>query len=279
MRYVPAAREKEFISYRNEAKRSYKLFVIKWGDIHMISIKKKDNTDMHDLTDKDFYQQACEYFYYHAEQRTTMINYFIAVFGAGIALYGNVIGSNPVAGLLISAFLLAISILFCSIDLRNKFDVKHSQNVITQIEHDYGMDLLKTKDAEYVYGVFSNEDNTFKYYGREHRKEDCGKDYKKLRKLQSRIKWLKRLKVSKKYINRLENQLKSDAKAYLNDDKTISYNEFMKSLKERSIRSLSKSIKLMYYLCMVASIGGMCWAAWDAGYVRLIINLFVKCFS
>ena len=34
--------------------------------------------DKKNLTDADFYQQACSYFYYHAEQRTTMINYFIA---------------------------------------------------------------------------------------------------------------------------------------------------------------------------------------------------------
>lgn len=245
----------------------------------MISLKKKDNADKHDLTDKDFYQQACEYFYYHAEQRTTMINYFIAVFGAGIALYGNVIGTNPIAGLLISAFLLAISILFCSIDLRNKFDVKHSQSVISQIEHDYGVDLLKNKDSEYVYGVFSNEDSTFKYYGREHRKEDCGEEYKKLRKLYLKIKKLKKHKANKSNIKKLEYQLELDAKAYLNDDKTISYNEFMNSLKERSIRSLSKSIKLMYYLCMGASIGGMLWAAWDAGFFIFVIKLFVKCFG
>ena len=157
--------------------------------------KKKIKKGTKDLTDKDFYQQACEYFYYHAEQRTTMINYFIAVFGAGIALYGNVIGKNPVTGVLISGFLLLISVLFCSIDLRNRFDVKHSQCVIAQIEHDYGMDLLRGEDAEYVYGVFSNEDNTFKYYGREHRKEEENKEYRRLRKFYKRIEFLKRIKV------------------------------------------------------------------------------------
>ena len=231
---------------------------------------------MHDLTDKDFYQQACEYFYYHAEQRTTMINYFIAVFGAGIALYGNVIKDNPVAGLLISAFLLAISILFCSIDLRNKFDVKHSQSVISQIEHDYGMDLLKNDDAEYVYGVFSNEDSTFKYYGREHRKEDCGEEYKNLRKLYHKIEKLKKKKKNPVYIKKLEDRLETDVKSYLKDDNSISYNEFMNSLKERSIRSLSKSIKLMYYLCMIVSGAGIFWAIWEAGLSVFVIDLFLK---
>ena len=146
------------------------------------------------LTDKDFYEQACQYFYYHAEQRTTMINYFIAVFGAGIALFGNVIGKNAVAGVIISAFLFLISVLFCSIDLRNRFDVKHSQCVITQIEHDYRMDRLKRSNADYVYGVFSNEDNTFRYYGFEHRREECNAEYRKLRKLYKKIKLFKKIK-------------------------------------------------------------------------------------
>jgi len=85
--------------------------------------------------------------------------------------------------------------------------------------------------------------------------------------------------ASEDYIKKLENQLELDAKAYLSDDKTISYNEFMNSLKERSIRSLSKSIKLMYYLCMGASIGGMLWAACEAGFFIFVIKLFVKCFG
>ena len=47
--------------------------------------------DKKNLTDSDFYQQACSYFYYHAEQRTTMINYFVAIFAAAIALYGTLL--------------------------------------------------------------------------------------------------------------------------------------------------------------------------------------------
>ncbi len=238
----------------------------------MIKFRKKHDVPMHDLTDKDFYQQACEYFYYHAEQRTTMINYFIAVFGAGVALYGNVIGKNTFAAGLISVFLLAISLLFCSMDLRNKFDVKHSQSVICQIEHDYGMDLLKIEDAEYVYGVFSNEDNTFKFYGREHRKKDCGKEYNKLRKLYLKIKRLKRFKVCKTYIGKLEYKLENDVKLYLKDNNTISYKEFMNSLKERSIRSLSKSIKLMYILCMIVSGLGIFWSVWEAGLSVVVLR-------
>ncbi len=230
-------------------------------------------TDINDLTDKDFYEQACQYFYYHAEQRTTMINYFIAVFGAGIALYGNTIGKNPVACILISGFLLLISVLFCSIDLRNRFDVKHSQSVITQIEHDYGKDLLKNKNAEYVYGVFSNEDNTFRYYGREHRREECNAEYRKLRKIYKKIKLLKCIRAKKKQILALEKELDNRIESYLREDYTISCKEFKSSMGNRSIRSLSQSIKLMYYLCMFMSVGGMLWAAGEAGIIDAIVSM------
>ena len=83
------------------------------------------------LTDQDFYQQACAYFYYHAEQRTTMINYFIAVFAACIALYGSLLEKYTLASMLIAVFLLVVSVLFFMIDLRNKFDVKESQSGIS----------------------------------------------------------------------------------------------------------------------------------------------------
>jgi len=239
------------------------------------NVKEEKN----DLTDKDFYDQACQYFYYHAEQRMTMINYFIAVFGAGIALYGNFIEKNPTVGFLISTFLLIISILFCSIDLRNKFDVKQSQSVIAQIEKDYGRDKLKGNDAKATYGVFSNEDNTFRYYGREHRKEEGNEEYRELQKLYKQIKALKKKKASEEQIDKLEEELENRVELYLENDGTISKKEFKSSIGKRSIRSLSNSIKYMYYLCMLASLGGMVWSILEGEliytvikWIRLILN-------
>ena len=72
--------------------------------------------EKHDLTDRDFYQQACAYFYYHAEQRTTMINYFIAVFAACLALYGSLLAKYPLASIFVAGFLLIVSIIFYAID-------------------------------------------------------------------------------------------------------------------------------------------------------------------
>ncbi len=213
-----------------------------------------NNDERRDLTDKDFYEQACSYFYYHAEQRTTMINFFIAVFAACIALYGSLIKEYPLASFLISLFLFIVSRLFYSIDIRNRFDVKHSQSVIAQIERDYEKDLLKD-DAEYVYGVFSNEDNIFKFYGREKRREADNKEYRKVRRLYKR-KELKKLLRCKSAIA-AEKEFNKEKAAFLNGVKTISEKEFMNSLSASSIRSLTNSIRDLYYLCMLISLLGL----------------------
>lgn len=230
--------------------------------------KNKRKAEMRDLTDKDFYQQACSYFYYHAEQRTTMINYFIAVFGASVALYGSLITTQPLASVLISGFLLMISFLFYSIDLRNRFDVKQSQCVITQIERDYEEDLLK-EDADYVYGVFSNEDNIFKYYGLEKRWSRKNKKYRKLRRTYKRIKFLKRIRF-KKTACKMEQNFFRKVDLYLKNDRTISKSEFIESMNNHSILSLSRSIKFMYYLCMIMSLGGILFALDMAGVINII---------
>ena len=55
--------------------------------------------------------------------------------------------------------------------------LKQSQSVIAQIERDYYRDTLKDKNQKSVYGVFSNEDNTFKYYNFEKRHLKENKKY------------------------------------------------------------------------------------------------------
>lgn len=91
------------------------------------------------INEEKFYEQACSYFYYHAEQRTNMINYFTVVFGAGLALYGTLIKEYTVAAAMISLFMACISTLFYLIDQRNKFDVKQSQMVICEFEKACGL--------------------------------------------------------------------------------------------------------------------------------------------
>ena len=193
--------------------------------------------DKKNLTDADFYQQACSYFYYHAEQRTTMINFFIAVFAASIALYGTLLSQYAWVSMLVAVFMTIVSVIFYLIDLRNRFDVKESQNVIEQIERDYGMNKVRDK---YAYGVFSNEANVYRCYGYHQRREGS---YKKL------------LKAYKKHMSdRLTLEAFNAAKAeYLEENENVSEYELMKSLKSRSIISLSYCIKVLYIVCITIS--------------------------
>ena len=195
--------------------------------------------DKKDLNSKDFYEQACSYFYYHAGQRTTMINYFIAAFGAFIALYGALISVYTIASMLIAVFMGIVSMIFFMIDLRNKFDVKKSENVIRQIERDHGVDKPV---GDYPYGVFSNETNIYKYYNLKNRR--TGNEYAKLRKL---AKLVAKGKAD-------ESELDSRIAAFVEGDPTVSYHEVKDSLTQESIIPLSLCIKLLYILCMVISV-------------------------
>jgi hypothetical protein len=194
--------------------------------------------DKKDLNSKDFYEQACSYFYYHAGQRTTMINYFIAAFGAFIALYGALISVYTVASMLIAVFMGIVSAIFFMIDLRNKFDVKKSENVIRQIERDHGVDK---PIGDYPYGVFSNETNIYKYCNLKNR--HTGGDYAKLRKLS---KLVAKGKAS-------EIDLDEKIRTFVDGDPTVSYHEVKDSLSQESIIPLSLCIKLLYVLCMIIS--------------------------
>ena len=205
-------------------------------------MENKNNIEIDErknLTDKDFYDQACSYFYYHAGQRTTMINYFIAAFGAFIALYGALITAYTVASMLIAVYMGVVSAIFLMIDLRNKFDVKKSENVIRQIERDYGVDKPK---REYPYGVFSNETNIMKYYGISNRRSRK-KAYNELKKL------CKKVEKGEADQSLLEEKIHD----FIGSDETVSFHEVYESLGERSIIPLSFSIKMLYYLCIAIS--------------------------
>lgn len=204
--------------------------------------------DKKNLTDSDFYQQACSYFYYHAEQRTTMINYFIAVFAAAMALYGTLLTEYAWVSMLVAIFMTIVSVIFYLIDLRNRFDVKESQNVIEQIERDYEMNTVRDR---YAYGVFSNEANVYRCYGYHQRREGS---YKKL------------LSAYKKLMrNRLTLEAFNASKAeYLQENEGVSEYELMKSLKNGSIISLSLCIKILYLVCIIISILAIALAAFLA---------------
>ena len=198
--------------------------------------EKKETETKKNLSDSDFYAQACSYFYYHAEQRTTMINYFVAIFAACLALYGTLLSDYAWVSALVAAFMTIVSVVFYFIDLRNRFDVKESQNVIEQIERDYKMDQVH---EHYAYGVFSNEANIYKCYGCTPRKGS----YNDLRRA------YKKRKCSDQALTAF-NTAKAE---FLEAHKGVSEYELMKSLDSQTLISLSFCIKVLYFICMVIS--------------------------
>ena len=74
------------------------------------------------------------------------------------------------------------------------------------------------------------------------------------------IEKLKKKRADEKQIKTLQDELDKDIDKYLEKDKTISKKELKHSLEERSILSLSNSIKWMYNMCIIASTGGFAWA-------------------
>ncbi len=205
-----------------------------------MDLNEKTNVPKKNLTDADFYEQACAYFYYHAGQRTTMINYFIAVFGALLTMYGALISSYSIACMLIAVFMGIVSVLFYLIDVRNKFDVKKSENVIRQIEHDYEMDVPR---GNYPYGVFSNESHIFDYYDRNERKKRK-KEYKELCRLQKQV----ARGVAESSL------LDQKVEEFIGDNRTVSAHEILQCLNQPTIVHLSSSIRLLYWLCATISV-------------------------
>lgn len=185
------------------------------------------------LTEQDFYNQACEYFRYHAEQRTTMINYYIVVLGACLTIYGNFISSAPFACILIAGFMLIVSILFYNMDLRTKFDVKQSQNVICEFERRY---QVNTTHKKYALGVFSNEDLMFALYDDDFHNDP---EFQALRKLS----------------HKPDSKATFDTKFSEFAAKHTEYNPeiLRKSITDKKIPHLSTSIRNLFYICMAAS--------------------------
>lgn len=189
------------------------------------------------MEDKDFYDKAFSYFTYHAEQRTTMINFFIAVFGACVALYGSLIMKSPFACILISIFLLIVSIIFYFIDIRNKLDVKQSQSVLCAFEEKYNVTSSKEHAA---FGVFSNEENVFSVYDKNFRKTDPN---------------YFRLKRNIKKLSQAE--LDKEIKIFSENHENLNPNDVKASLYHSSIPHLSSCIKFLYFICIGISITGL----------------------
>ncbi len=183
---------------------------------------------MHDLTDKDFYKGAYDYFQYHAGQRTTMINFYILFFSAGVAIYGTMIEKRLYwICLAISIFTMLITWLFIAIDRRNRFDVKQSQYVLEQFERHYKIDKPLLNDISSL-GVFSNENHWFDYYNR-----------KKRKKIEGYIELKKKYKNAKKYVE-CKSEYDRMLKAIMIENASISREEIEKCLEGKKIKEFPK---------------------------------------
>lgn len=191
------------------------------------------------LTDQDLYDKAYSYFSYHAGQRTNMINYFIGVFGAAVALYGALL-QYPAACICISGFMLAVSVLFLLIDIRTKFDIKHSEKVLCQFEKNYG--VSRADHREYPLGAFSNESNVFQYFDYGYRKER-GEDWKNLKADYKKFKKgrLTREKMDEKIVT------------FMGEEK-VPVKEIYEALGQMPIAHLSTSITWLYRVCILVSV-------------------------
>lgn len=188
------------------------------------------------ITQKDLYDKAYGYFEYHAGQRMNMLNYYIAVFGACVALYGSTLEKMPLASALIGGFLCFISVLFYKIDLRSQFDVKQSQHVLTQFERDMKADRPETAEKANAYGVFSNEDNVFNLYDSRFRKSKDYQDFtREYKESQSKA------EILKKYAPQFG----------------VSEAELRASIGKPYIPHLSTCIHVLYITCLLTSILGI----------------------
>lgn len=199
------------------------------------------------LTEQDFYNQACAYFSYHAGQRTTMINYYIVVLGACLTLYGNFIYTSPFACILIAGFLLAVSILFYNMDQRTKFDVKQSQSVICEFEQRYQVNVRHNK---YALGVFSNEDLMFALYDDEFHNDA---DFQSLRKLA--------LQLARKYDSDTKSTFDTKFAEFCDNHKDYHPDILRSCLTAKKIPHLSASIRYLFFICMAISVLGIVAAA------------------
>ncbi len=187
------------------------------------------------LTIVNFYEQACKYFFYHAEQRTKMIQYFVAVFAAALALYGTLLEKYPIASAFVALFQIVVSIVFYFIDKRNKFLVEESENVIKQIEKDNGVDVPIGK---YAYGVFSNEENIYNFYNICQNKKN------------NKVKEISDM-CDNGYCDK---DIKEKFKKEFPNSGEISVFEMKKGLKGKKVLSFSRCVKWLYNICTGISV-------------------------
>ena len=119
----------------------------------METLKMMEN--QHNLTDKEWLDLAWKYFQQHAQQRMQYFNYFVVfstILTTGLVTTFQYNFQAPYLGIFLGLIQIFLSFIFWKIDRRNKFLIKHSENVIREIENEY--DNPETKS----YKLFCKEE-------------------------------------------------------------------------------------------------------------------------
>ncbi len=114
-----------------------------------------DNKAQQNISDKDWLDLAFKHFVQHAQQRVQHFNYFIIF--SSLLTTGTITTLQPnvkayYLGIGLGLIQLFVSFIFSKLDDRNRFLIKHAENIIKRIEKDYRVANLK------CYPLFSSEE-------------------------------------------------------------------------------------------------------------------------
>lgn len=105
------------------------------------------------ITDKDWLDLAFKHFVQHAQQRVQHFNYFILF--SSLLTTATITTFQPIYKAYYIAFVvgfiqIVVAYIFIQLDYRNRALIKHSENIIMQIEQDYKSKypLFSTEETE-----------------------------------------------------------------------------------------------------------------------------------
>lgn len=104
------------------------------------------------ISEKDAYNTAWEYFKFHAQQRLTYLNYFIAFSVALTSAQIGILSANiglQYIGIFIGIAQIFLAFIFIKIDKRNTFLTKLSENILREFEKFYSF----SNNDEYLNSV------------------------------------------------------------------------------------------------------------------------------
>lgn len=121
------------------------------------------------ITDKDWLDLAWKYFQQHAQQRIAYFNFFVVfstILTTGFVTTNQKSFEQHYLGIGVGVIQTFLSLMFYKIEERNRFLIKHSENIIKSIENKYeslGMNSYRlfTMEDEISNQIKTNQKKTF----------------------------------------------------------------------------------------------------------------------